>query len=53
MTTPEKKPYERPVLTKVELRPEEAVLGNCKTGSAAGPGNMPCDLAGNCFNAGS
>ena len=49
----EKKPYQPPTLTKVDLRPEEAVLGNCKTGGSSGPGNMPCDLVGDCFTEGS
>jgi len=36
------KPYRKPELIKVPLRPEEAVLTGCKvTGASAGPGN-PC-----------
>jgi hypothetical protein len=38
---PERKPYRRPEIRKVPLRPEEAVLGNCKTG--AEPMN-PCTV---------
>lgn len=32
-----KKPYAKPVLKQVALRPEEAVLGNCKTSGVTGP----------------
>ncbi len=31
-----KKPYETPTLTTISLRPEEAVLGHCKTASTSG-----------------
>lgn len=39
---PEKKPYVKPACIPVELRPEEAVLGACKTASSAGPGAGTC-----------
>jgi hypothetical protein len=32
-----RKPYEPPALTSISLRPEEAVLGSCKSNSASGP----------------
>jgi hypothetical protein len=32
----EKQPYERPRLSTINLRPEEAVLGHCKTASGGG-----------------
>ncbi len=32
-----RKPYQAPTLTEVPLRPEEAVLGNCKVSGASGP----------------
>jgi hypothetical protein len=32
-----RKPYEKPELSEVALRPEEAVLGNCKTMGVSGP----------------
>ena len=35
-------PYEAPQVVRVSLRPEEAVLGNCKTAVSAGPGNSTC-----------
>ena len=36
---PPKKKYEKPTLSEVALRPEEAVLGNCKAVSISGPGD--------------
>lgn len=47
-----KKPYLKPQLRKVELRPEEAVLGNCKSGVTAGP-TPTCSAVGNCSTLGS
>jgi hypothetical protein len=41
------KPYEAPKIVRVSLKPEEAVLGHCKTPSSAGPVG-----AGSCVNAG-
>jgi hypothetical protein len=32
-----RKPYSKPELIQVALRPEEAVLGFCKSSGAAGP----------------
>jgi hypothetical protein len=40
-----KKKYEPPELTKVSLRPEEAVLGACKISGMGGP-------IGNCVTSG-
>ena len=37
-----RKAYEPPVLHRVHLRPEEAVLGACKTSNVAGPGASTC-----------
>ena len=37
-----KKPYKKPKLSRVPLQPDEAVLGNCKSVSTAGP------VAANC-----
>ncbi len=37
-----KKQYLRPEVTQVPLRPDEAVLGGCKTSSTAGPVNTAC-----------
>jgi hypothetical protein len=49
----EKKPYVKPEIKKVELRPEEAVLGNCKTGVSAGPGSGTCNTPAACSALGS
>lgn len=49
-----KKAYSKPELIQVPLRPEEAVLGNCKTAGVVGPGgNFDCRPVGPCFNIGS
>lgn len=37
-----KKPYETPKLTTISLRPEEAVLGACKTTSGTDQCGSPC-----------
>lgn len=47
-----KKRYTKPVLKKVNLRPEEAVLGNCKMGAVSGPVGT-CSTAGGCSTQGS
>ncbi|WP_143302018.1 hypothetical protein [Candidatus Entotheonella palauensis] len=36
---PLKKRYVKPEIRQVPLRPEEAVLGNCKTAGVSGPGS--------------
>lgn len=48
-----KKPYEPPALAVISLRPEEAVLGNCKISGGSGPTGTsitgPCEiLLGGC-----
>ena len=49
-----KKPYTRPEVTLIDLRPEEAVLGNCKTLGSSGPGTVgSCKPVGNCQGQGS
>jgi hypothetical protein len=45
--------YERPTVTQISLRPEEAVLGHCKTTGVGGPGGGNCTHSGNCMNSGS
>ena len=52
-TRPPRKPYLRPELSKVQLRPQEAVLGGCKTMGVGGPGNPMCSDNGSCFTLGS
>lgn len=48
----EKKPYRKPVLNKVNLVAEEAVLGVCKNNTQAGPNQSGCIIP-QCFNEGS
>lgn len=48
-----RKPYEKPKLSEVALRPDEAVLGSCKTASTAGPVEDTCGNMGGCFTIGS
>jgi hypothetical protein len=38
----EKKKYDPPQLTTISLRPEEAVLGHCKTSTGTDQCNNPC-----------
>ena len=38
----QKKPYVKPEVTRFPLRPEEAVLGFCKSASQAGPSGGTC-----------
>ena len=47
-----KKPYQPPEVTKVSLRPEEAVLGACKISGSAGPVGSSCATS-QCRNLGS
>jgi hypothetical protein len=42
---PKKRPYKKPEIKKVVLKPEEAVLGGCKVTSQTGPGYSNCNLA--------
>jgi hypothetical protein len=52
--TQQKKPYVKPEVTLIDLRPEEAVLGNCKTSGSSGPGSLGnCKPVGNCQGQGS
>lgn len=49
-----KKPYVRPEVKKVQLKPEEAVLGFCKNATTNGPGDpADCTPVGNCSGIGS
>ena len=47
-----KKPYEPPQLTTISLRPEEAVLGHCKTSTGRDQCGNPC-ISFLCQNVGS
>ena len=43
-----KKPYVKPDIQEVPLRPEEAVLGACKTASRSGPAQFRCSTPKSC-----
>jgi hypothetical protein len=43
-----KKPYVKPEIQRVVLRPEEAVLGSCKTAQGSGPGGGRCNKPSPC-----
>jgi len=49
----EKKPYVKPQIKRVMLKPEEAVLGSCKTASSRGPAQANCRTPGKCKQIGS
>lgn len=51
----QKKQYEAPRVTMISLRPEEAVLGNCKSasGAHAGPVSSTCSSGVSCNSIGS
>jgi len=48
-----KKPYRKPELRKVPLKPEEAVLGFCKISNGRGPGATNCAYPIGCYTVGS
>jgi hypothetical protein len=48
----EARKYEPPKVVRVNLRPEEAVLGHCKISGSAGPASGSCTVPG-CFTPGS
>jgi hypothetical protein len=48
-----KQRYEPPRLTTISLRPEEAVLGHCKTSGTGGPVQSTCTFLGPCTSPGS
>jgi hypothetical protein len=43
-----RKPYAKPQVQEVPLRPDEAVLGGCKTSSVSGPAQHRCTSPSNC-----
>jgi hypothetical protein len=52
--TEQKRPYIKPEAVRISLRPEEAVLGNCKSTAVSGPGGSGnCMPIGPCFSQGS
>lgn len=48
-----KRAYQKPELTEVSLKPEEAVLGSCKRGGRSGPGQPKCLAPAPCSSSGS
>jgi hypothetical protein len=48
-----KKKYDPPAITIISLRPEEAVLGNCKSMSIGGPVQSHCSSLPGCSSVGS
>lgn len=52
-TANKKKQYEKPVVTRFPLRPEEAVLGFCKSSGNSGPSGANCSSLGACRTPGS
>jgi hypothetical protein len=47
-STHQKKPYAKPEVKRVMLRPEEAVLGSCKTSKTGGTGQSKCSVPSAC-----
>jgi hypothetical protein len=43
-----RKPYVKPQIQEVPLRPEEAVLGACKTSGRSGPAQFRCGFPTSC-----
>ncbi len=43
-----KKPYVKPEMQQVSLRPEEAVLGGCKVAGSLGSGQISCSAPAPC-----
>jgi hypothetical protein len=52
-TASQKKQYDPPQVTAIKLRPEEAVLGFCKSMSSAGQFSSCHQPGGNCHGIGS
>jgi hypothetical protein len=44
----QKRPYAKPEIQEVPLRPDEAVLGGCKTSSGSGPAQARCTHPASC-----
>lgn len=48
-----RKRYRKPEIKKVDLTPEEAVLGSCKSGGTIGPAQPRCNIPSACSSMGS
>jgi len=44
----DRKPYAKPQIQEVPLRPDEAVLGGCKTASTSGSAQHRCTTPSSC-----
>jgi len=44
----DRKPYAKPQIQEVPLRPDEAVLGGCKTSSTSGAAQHRCTMPSDC-----
>lgn len=51
-TKDERKPYVKPEIRRVQLKPEESLVAGCKTPGGGGAGPPTCALSG-CFPIGS
>ena len=51
--TPVKRKYMKPEIARVPLKPEEAVLGACKTAGVGGPVSSDCTVPVGCSTPGS
>jgi hypothetical protein len=51
-TNPPRKPYEKPEVRRVTLKPEESLAAGCKTPATSAPVGANCE-ANSCFNFGS
>jgi len=52
-TNTRKKPYQKPAVTRFPLRPDEAVLGNCKMSGSSGSAGLGCVVVNPCRTIGS
>jgi len=48
-----RKPYKKPEIRQIPLRPQESVLGFCKNSQTRGPQFGTCTRPGNCLTEGS
>ena len=48
-----KRAYQKPELTQVSLKPEEAVLAVCKMSNRSGPAQARCTIPKQCSSSGS
>jgi hypothetical protein len=48
-----KRPYQKPEVVQIPLRPDEAVLGFCKSSHSGGPGAATSCHVGTCNSPGS